>query len=112
MQIDAENLEGGVLKLTLAGRMDARGASEIDGQFTNHVATATFVIVDMAAVNFLASIGIRMLLVTSGALAKRGGKIVLLNPDSNVSHILKLTGTDMQLPVVRTMDDARSAFTA
>lgn len=110
MQIDAENLEGGVLKLSLAGRMDARGTSDIDAQFAAYAATQQFVVVEMSAVNFLSSIGIRTLVQSASALSRRGGKMVVLNPDANATRILKMAGIDLLIKVVRTLDEARRAF--
>jgi anti-sigma B factor antagonist len=110
MELAAEHLDDGVLKLSLAGRMDARGASEIDVQFAGYAARQKAVVVDMSAVSFLASIGIRTLLLTANAMLNNGGKMVLLNPSENATHILKLTSTDMQIPIVGSLEEARLIF--
>ncbi len=112
MQIDSETLADGILKIILAGRMDLQGAQEIDVKFSAYAARQRAVVVDMSAVDFLASIGIRTLLLTAKAMAQRGGKIVLLNPDANVTHILEMAGIDTLIPVLRSLEDARSAVSA
>ena len=106
MQIESESLEGGILKINLAGRMDVQGAQEIDLKFTGYTAKQRAVIVDLAAVNFLASIGIRTLLLSAKAVSQRGGKIVLLNPDSNVTKILEMAGIDTLIPISRSLEEA------
>jgi anti-anti-sigma factor len=110
MRIEAENLDGGILKLNLAGRMDVQGSSEIDVQFTSYAARQRAVVVDMSGVDFLASIGIRTLLLTAKAMSHRGGKMVLFNPDDNVTKILEMAGIDTLIPIVRSLDEARAAF--
>ena len=112
MQIDSETLDEGIVKIMLAGRMDVQGTQEIDVKFSAYAARQRAVVVDMSAVDFLASIGIRTLLLTAKAMAQRGGKIVLLNPDPNVTHILEMAGIDTLIPILRSLEDARIAASA
>ena len=112
MKIEAESLDGGIQKIVLAGRMDVQGSQEIDLKFTSFTANQTAVIVDMSGVDFLASIGIRSLLLSAKAVSSRGGKLVFLNPDANVTHILEMAGVDTLIPICRSLNDARSAIAA
>ena len=112
MKIESESLDGGVLKIALAGRMDVQGTQEIDLKFTGYTANQNAVIVDLSAVDFLASIGIRTLLLTAKAVTRRGGKIVLFNPDANVTSILQMAGIDTLVPICRSLDEACSAVAA
>ena len=63
----------------------------------------------MGAVNFLASIGIRTLLLAAKAVSGRGGKMVLVNPDANVTKVLEMAGIDSLIPICRSLDEARTA---
>jgi anti-anti-sigma factor len=112
MNIESEALGIDVLKIVLSGRMDVAGAQEIDLKFTSYASGRRAVIVDMSAVNFLASIGIRTLLVTAKTVAKRGGKMVLLNPDSIVTNTLKMADIDAIIPICRSLDEALQATSA
>ncbi len=112
MQIESESLDGGVLKIKLAGRMDVQGTQEIDVKFAAYASRQQAVVVDMSAVDFLASIGIRALLLTAKAISQRGGKMVLLEPDTNVTHILEMAGIDTLIPICRSLADARAAVAA
>ena len=109
MNIGSESLDGGILKLNLAGRMDVQGAQEIDVKFTGYTANQKAVIVDMGAVNFLASIGIRTLLLAAKAIHNRGGKMALLNPEAAVQRVLEVAGIDTLIPICRSLEDARTA---
>jgi anti-anti-sigma factor len=109
MNIESETLDGGIVKITLTGRMDVQGAQDVDIKFSAYTAKQRAVIVDVAAVNFLASIGIRSLLLVAKAVSQRGGKTVLLNPDENVTRVLEMAGIDTIVPIVRTLDEARAA---
>ena len=113
MEINAEKLDGGITKVRLAGRMDVQGTSAIETRFTAYtVADKGAVVVDMADVTFLASIGIRALILAAKALQQRGGRIALLNPDAAVRKVLEMAGVDSLIPVCDSLDAARAAVTA
>lgn len=109
MTIETETSDGGICVVKLAGRMDAQGTQEIDLKFMDYACAQRAVIVDMHAVDFLASMGIRTLVMVAKAVSKRGGKMVLLNPDANIAKILEISGIDSFIPIHRSMDDARRA---
>ena len=92
MNIESESLDGGILKIILSGRMDVQGAQQIDLKFTASTSGQRAVIVDMSAVDFLASIGMRTLLLSAKAMSKRGGKMALLGPDATVVTVMCDTG--------------------
>ena len=112
MLIDSESLDSGILKINIAGRMDTQAAEEIDMKLAGYVSTHCLVIVDMSAVSFVASMGIRSLLLSAMAVTRRGGKMVLFNPDANVTHILEIAGIDTVIPICRSLDKARAALSA
>lgn len=109
MQIDAETLDGSVRKIILSGRMDVQGTHEIDLKFTSFAANQTAVIVDMTAVDFLSSIGIRTLMLNAKAVSQRGGKMVLLNPTQPINSVLEMAGIDTLIPICRSEVDALRA---
>ena len=61
---------------------------------------------DLAAVSFLASMGIRSLLNIARVVSRRGGKIVLINPNAVVARVLFTTGVELLLPVRETLAEA------
>ena len=109
MRVETETSENGIALIKLAGRMDAQGAPEIEQKVMDHASSHRSIIVDMTAVDFLASVGIRTLLLVAKAVAKRGGKMVLLNPDPNIAKILEISGIDSLIPTHRSLDEARRA---
>ena len=105
MEINCELLEEDIYKINLKGRMDIIGNADIDIKFSGMTALPRMLfIVDLSEVNFIASIGIRTLLLIAKATHNRNGKIVILNPDSQVKKILLMAGIDMVIPIVDTLD--------
>ena len=107
MEIDCEQLEKGILKINLSGRMDAAGSAEIHASLALLIAApANAVIVDLSKVEIITSAGIRTLLVNAKALKSRGGRMVLLNPDATVTKVLAISGLDRVIGVFRDLETA------
>ena len=111
MQMDMVQLEDGITRVSLAGRMDIEGTQAIDLKFTALTANRrAAVIVDLSRVSFLASIGMRTLLSSAKALSQKGGRMVILNPQPMVASALATAGIDTLVPVFPDLDAARAAL--
>lgn len=107
MIMTQEVLPSGVLKVRLAGALDIAGSSEIDMRFAILSGSANRVCVDFSEVDFLASIGVRVLVKAARAIGHRGGRMVLVNPRDNCRRVLSTTGVDTIITVV---DDEPAAL--
>jgi stage II sporulation protein AA (anti-sigma F factor antagonist) len=110
MDISTENLAGGITKVVLQGRFDTTGAVVIELPFNKIVTEQRKIIVDLSAVNFLASYGIRVLLVGAKIVKSKGGNLVILCPDNNVAKVLKTAGMDALIPIHQTEAAATAAL--
>ncbi len=109
MEMRVEELEGSVTKVVLSGRLDTTGAGKIDLKFSTIAGARRAIVVDMSGVTFLASLGIRVLLVGAKAASSKGGKLVLLSPDPNVVAVLKSARIDTLIPVLFDINEAIAA---
>lgn len=112
MKMDVEPIATGAVKVILNGRLDITGAGVIDLQFNAIAGSHRGVIVDLGSVSFLASIGIRTLLLGAKAVQRRGGAFVLLNPVGEVEKVLEVTGVTDLMPIYHNSDEALAAVTA
>jgi len=93
MELEYNELDTSIRVIKLTGRLDIVGTGEIETKFTGHCAGDNVrVVVDLSEVDFLASIGIRLLTQTAKSIASRGGKMALLNPTPDVHSVLEITG--------------------
>ena len=97
---------GGVTNVQLSGRMDVQGALSIDKKFSTLAEEKKNIALDLSNVTFLASLGIRTLIMTCKALASKGGDMVILNPQPNVEKVLKTSGVDTVIRIVPDMNAA------
>ena len=107
-----EPVTQGVVKVILDGRLDVTGAGNIDLQFNAIAGSHKGMVVDLAAVSFLASIGIRTLLLAAKTMQRRGGCLVLLNPVDEVERVLDVMGVTDLIPVHHDVDTALAAACA
>ena len=106
MQMTVSTLDGDVQKVAFDGALDLAGATEIDVKFSALAGANRNVVVDLEKVGFLASIGIRSLLLNAKVLQRRGGKMVLLNPQPMVEKVLRTSGIDKLIPIHMDLDAA------
>ncbi len=109
MDMVVEDIDGGIAHVILRGRLDIAGADAIDLKFNAVAGSRRAVIVDLSGVDFLASLGIRVLLLGARAVKNKGGKLVILAPGDNVNKVLTTAGTDMLIPSYFDRDAAIAA---
>jgi anti-sigma B factor antagonist len=106
MELTTEKLANGVTKVNLSGRLDIIGAQQIDLQFSVVSGSQLKVIVDLEQVSFLASMGIRTILIGAKAVKAKGGRMVLLKPTPDVEKVLTTTAIDTLISIVHDLDAA------
>ena len=113
MKIQYSELDNGIILIKLSGRLDIIGTGEIETKFAGYSAGEKIrVIVDLSEVDFLASIGIRMLTLTAKSVASRGGKMVILNPVPEVQEVLEITGIPAIVPIYSYLESAETVLMA
>lgn len=100
MEIEVTMLDESIKKIRLAGRLDMKNTLLIDSRFSAEVVSGEpRILVDIAGVDFMASIGIRLLIMGAKSAAARGGKLALCGAQANVSKTLRITGIDSIIPI-------------
>lgn len=113
MKMTVKETDDELLVISLEGRLDLEGTQEIDQKFSFQATTqARRIVVDLSAVTFLASIGIRTLLSAARGQSNRGGKLVLAGPAVMVRQTLETMGIDKVVPIFNDFDSARASLTA
>lgn len=110
MSLDIVDMDSGITNVLLSGRMDLQGALAVDKQFSAIADEKKKVVIDLSKVTFLASLGIRTLIMSCKTLASKGGDMVLLNPQPNVEKVLRTSGVDTVIKIVRDMNTAAAIF--
>ena len=110
MEMRQEELDGGVLKVELDGSFDIAGAADVDMPFSIISGKRNKVLVDFTNVNFLASMGVRVIVKAAKSMATHGGKMVVVNPNDAARKVMNATGLDSIVPVVDTEAEALASL--
>lgn len=111
MELHVTDLDKGITLITLIGRLDIMGVNKIETKFAAYCAgEIPRVLVDMSGVDFLASIGIRLLVTNAKSLRSRNGKMALLNPTPDVMNVLEITDIPSIIPVYSKLESAEAVL--
>ena len=103
---------GGVTRITIHGSLDFKSAPDLESRIASIADNVTSAVIDLTHIDYLSSIGVRALLATGKAIASRGGKLVLLNPQDVVRTVLFTTGVNHVMPIVFDSDEANRLASA
>lgn len=99
MEMRFETRPSGVMLIILAGRLDIQGAARIDLQFAAVTASSKAVVVDLGDVTFLASMGLRSLMLGAKSMRSKAGRMVLYRPVADVEAVLVTSGSTQLMPL-------------
>ncbi|HEY2051557.1 MAG TPA: STAS domain-containing protein [Caulobacteraceae bacterium] len=96
-----------VKKVVLTGRLDTAGVDLVEAKFdAGVVAGGRHTIVDLTQVEFMGSLGVRMIIRAGRSLASNGGRLVLFGAREPVLEVIELTGLHEIVPSVASESEA------
>jgi len=112
MAIRFEDVNEGLRRIVLSGRLDTVGSEQIAPKFAELTESAKGgVVVSLSAVKFLSSMAIRVLVVGAKAAQAKGGRMVLHVGDNEVIiRTLEATGINELIPTFQDALDAEEAL--
>jgi anti-sigma B factor antagonist len=106
MQIKEVRVDQELTHLVLTGKLDVAGMAGADIKFTGYTAARRKpTLIDLSQVEFIASLGVGMLISCAKALQMHGAKMVLLSPSDPVEKVLKTLGIDQVIPIAYSLDE-------
>jgi anti-anti-sigma factor len=112
MDMVVDELDDGVTNIALRGRLDQLGTETIVSRFNAIAESRRAVLVDLSEVDFLASLGLRVLLTSAKTIQSKGGKLAIVAPEGNVLMILRTAGMETLIPIFQERNVAVAAVSA
>jgi anti-anti-sigma factor len=108
--ITSKDVSSALRVVTVSGRLDLQGTEKVEQSFLAVTRTGKQnIVVDLAEVTFLSSVGIRMLIASGKALKETGGRMVLVvGVNAAAIKTLKVTCVDAILPMFETFAAAEA----
>ena len=111
MELQFNLMENGIRLIKLIGKLDTVGATEIETRFSGCCTGDNVrVIVDLSEVDSLTSAGIRLITLTAKSIARRCGKMALINPVPQVQNVLEVTGIPETIPLYSQLESAETVL--
>ena len=86
-----KNLNGTELTVTITGRLDTTTAPQLEAEFKQNINGVEKLVLDFAALEYLSSAGLRVLLAAQKVMNKQG-EMVVRNVNETISEIFEVTG--------------------
>ncbi|MBS3820957.1 MAG: STAS domain-containing protein [Phycisphaerae bacterium] len=101
--------EPGLTILALSGSLDSLGVEDIGSELIAEVEQADGdVLIDISEVDFIASLGMTLLMKCTKLLARDGHQLVMYDAQPLVDEALRFGMVNHVLKVAETLDDARA----
>ncbi len=92
MDMNVTETADGITHVVLDGQFDIAGAQEVDSRFGPLAERSKALIVDLTKVSFIASLGVRTLMMSAKTLIRRGADMAVCGANDNVEKVLRSTG--------------------
>ncbi len=98
-------------KISFVGRLDTAGVDRIETRFVaSLVPSGKSAIVDLGQVDFVASMGIRMLISTGRSLSMKHGKLALYNTQPQVQQVFDTVALGKIISICSSEEEALAAI--
>jgi anti-anti-sigma factor len=109
MELDVTDRTDGISQVALVGRLDVSGLHAVDISFHGQTAARKQpAIVDLSRLEYIASLGMGMLIACADSLRRHGHLMVLAGARSDVEAALRQAGLDQALTMAADVDEAQS----
>lgn len=110
MQIET-NAKDGIVRFIFEGRLDAISSEAAETEMMKAAALKGRFLYDLTALEYISSAGLRVLLATTKQIQRSGGRFVMCAPNTNVRHILDISGFASIFPLVDTLEEGQRQLT-
>ena len=86
-----KNLSGTELTITIIGRLDTTTAPQLEAEFKQSINGVDKLVLDFAALEYLSSAGLRVLLAAQKEMNKQG-EMIIKNVNDTINEIFEVTG--------------------
>jgi len=102
--------KGSIAVVTVSGRIDSETAPAFDAELTKIVGGNSRLVLNLKAVDYMSSAGIRAIVKASQAVEKNGGVVRLASVPESVNSVLYTVGLNQKVGSYASVDEAVASF--
>ncbi len=95
----SENKNGDTNVVSVSGRLDTTTAPQLETKLRECTKGIKTLVMDLQAVEYISSAGLRVVLLAHKLMSGFGGKLVVQNPSEFCKQVFKATGMDSVLAI-------------
>lgn len=95
-----QTVSGSRMELALEGKLDAVTAPKFEAEITEHLDKNTELDIDLSAVEYISSAGLRALLYLQQTLEEKNGTLTVRNVPEVIMHVFEVTGFSNIISIV------------
>jgi anti-sigma B factor antagonist len=100
MQMEVSQLGERQVKITFTGRLDTPGVDQVETRFVAALVPAgRHALIDLSAVEFIGSLGVRMLISVARSLSRKDARLVLVAPQSQAQEVFDHVSLSEIIPI-------------
>ena len=113
MKMDIADVGPRLVKIVLTGRLDTPGVDSIETRFlATLIPNANNAVIDMSHVDFISSMGIRMLVSAARSLKMKRAALAVYGVQDRVAQVFEAAALHKMIPICSTEAEALAAVTA
>jgi anti-anti-sigma factor len=106
-----QNEKDGILRMSIAGRLDAVSAVEADREFNKVFDEGgDKLLVNLKELEYISSAGLRVLLVVAKRMQQKGGKVCLCCLADNVKEVFEISGFSSIFKIFESEEESAGFF--
>jgi anti-sigma B factor antagonist len=106
-----EELQNDINIYRLNGRLDSNTSQGFEKKLFQAISDgAKNMIVDFKDIDYISSVGLRVIIKAFKALQRADGRIMLCSMQDYIRELFEITGIDVFVPIVASIDDALKAL--
>ena len=98
--------------IAVSGKLDTDTAVKADSVFSEVLNRKNQLLVDLSALRYISSAGLRILLLTAKRVQQKGGKIILFGLQSSVNEIFEISGFSQLFRICQDKESALAELKA
>lgn len=111
MEMLVTELPGSAVGVDLVGRLDTLGVDAVETRFNAAaIASGHGTVIDLSRVDFVSSMGVRLLITAAKTMKARHQQFLLVVPEGPVRDMLETAAIDTLIPMFVQRDEALAAL--
>lgn len=106
MKIETSEANG-IVSFIFEGRLDAVTSEGVEALIMEAIGDEGRYLYDLSSLGYISSAGLRVLLATTKAIKRRKGRFVMCAPNTDIRHILDISGFATLFPLADSVAEGR-----